>query len=110
MAAINLENVDWNAVANEVGDHTRNSSGMVDVIRKAARNMLKGDKEYSVAKIKHMLDAALNQDLEEGEEKYDVNWSTIKHALNADGFEEVEKNVYRLNPSAKKQAKKKVKF
>ena len=108
MANISLKNknIDWAAI--EAQTHSgKKSTGMVDVIRDAARQILASGNAYEIRKLQGMIGIALNQDVENDEDKVVVNWITVKYALtHADGFREIEKNVFVLDSTAKKPTKK----
>jgi len=103
--AAKLNNVDWNAIAAQVVSSKR-STGMVDTIRSACKEILSDGNEYTVNKLQNMIEIALNQEVAEGEEVA-VNWITVKYALtHSDGFKETEKNVFILDSSVKRPVKK----
>lgn len=104
-ANVNLKGINWNEIAEEVGEGGRKSSGMVAIIDQAAREIMSDGKPYTVNKIKNMIDLGLNKDLPEGEAKFDVNWSTVKHTLQKhDGFKQVgeDGNTFVLDSAVKK--------
>lgn len=105
MAAKKLINVDWNAIA-EQATSAKRSTGMVDVIRAAAKEIMSDGNAYEVRKLQKMIEIAMNTDVPD-EEKVVVHWITVKYGLlHADGFREVEKNTFILDSSVKRPAKK----
>lgn len=108
MAAINLKNknIDWAAIEAQTSSGKK-STGMVDVIRAAAKEIMANGNAYEIRKLQGMIGLALNQDVPEGEDKVVVNWITVSYALkHADGFREIEKNTFILDGTAKKPSKK----
>lgn len=106
MAAKSLIGMNWNEIAAQVTTAKR-STGMVDIIREAAKEIMADGKAVEVRKLQQMIEIAMNMDVEEDEDKTKVNWITVKYALvNADGFKEVSKNTFVYDPSVKKAAKK----
>jgi hypothetical protein len=105
MAAKKLINVDWNAIAAQAVSSKR-STGMVDTIREACKEILSDGQEYEVRKLQQMIEIAVNQDVPE-DEKVAVNWITVKYTLtHSGGFRESEKNVFVIDGSVKKPVKK----
>jgi hypothetical protein len=103
--AAKLGNVDWKAVEAQVQTSKR-STGMVDVIRTACREILADGEEYTVNKLQNMIQIALNDGVPE-DEKVAVNWITVKYTLlKSGGFRETEHNVFVMDSSVKKPAKK----
>jgi hypothetical protein len=105
MAAKKLINVDWKAIEAQTVSSKR-STGMVDTIREACKEILSDGEAYEVRKLQQMIQTALNEDVPE-EEKVAVNWITVKYTLtHAGGFREAEHNVFVMDSSVKKPAKK----
>ena len=105
MAAKKLINVDWKALESQVSESKR-STGMVDVIRAACKEILADGEPKEVRKLQGMINLAVNEDVPE-DEKVAVNWVTVKYTLQkSGGFREVDHNVFVLDSSVKKPAKK----
>jgi hypothetical protein len=103
MAAIDVKSINWNEIAEEVGEGGRKSSGMVEVIDQACREIMKTGKPYTINRLTNMIEMGLNQGLTEGEEKVKVNWSTVSHTMKThDGFKLVDDNTYVLDGAVKK--------
>ena len=103
--AAKLNNVDWTAIESQVQTSKR-STGMVDTIRSACKDILADGEPRTVNKLQNMIELALNQEVAEGEE-VQVNWITVKYALtHSDGFREQDKNTFVLDSSVKKPVKK----
>jgi len=103
--AAKLNNVDWKAVEAQVQTSKR-STGMVDVIRTACKEILADGEAYTVNKLQNMIEIALNEGVSE-DEKVAVNWITVKYTLvKSGGFKEVEKNTFILDDSVKRPVKK----
>lgn len=109
MATINttLKGIDWKNIASQV-PVSRKSTGMVDVIRSAAKEIMADGQAYEVRKLQGMIEIAMNQNVTNDEDKVAVNWVTVKYAItHADGFKETDvKNTFVYDASVKKPAKK----
>jgi hypothetical protein len=112
MAAIDIKaaikQVNWNEVKDEVSSGRKKSTDMVEVIESGARAIMADGKEYEVVRIQHLIEFALNKDAQEGDDKIAVNWITVRYVMDKkQGFREVSKNTFVLDPSYKKVATKK---
>lgn len=106
MAAKTLTGINWNEIAAQATTSKR-TTGMVDIIRKAAKEIMADGTEVEVRKLQKMIEIAMNMDAGEDDEKVVVNWITVKYALtNADGFRETSKNTFAYDPAVKKAPKK----
>jgi hypothetical protein len=103
--AAKLGNINWTDIESQVKESKR-STGMVDIIRSASKDILSDGEPRTVNKLQNMIELAMNQEVEEGQE-VQVNWITVKYALtHSDGFREVEKNLFTFDSSVKKPVKK----
>lgn len=105
MAAKKLINVDWKALEEQVGTSKR-STGTVELIREACKEIMADGKEYEIRKLQGMINLAVNDGVAD-EDKIAINWVTVKYTImKAGGFREVSKNTFVMDETVKKPAKK----
>ena len=86
MAAINISEINWTEIEEQVPEGGRKSSGMVDIIDRAARAIMKDGKPITVNRLQNIIQLGLNQGLED-DEKITIHWATVSHMLTKhDGF------------------------
>jgi len=103
---INAKNVDWNQVMTEVPVTGTKKSGIVSEIHKALAAILADGKPREVRTLQMWIEAGLNQDIVNDEDKVVVHWATVKHALSTGPYVQVEHNVFTNGGTIKPRGRK----
>lgn len=104
MAAINIKNVDWTEVMNIVGTSPSKKSGIVSIIHEALGVLLADGQPREVRTLQLWIEAGLNKDVAE-EDKIEVHWATVKHALKSGPYVEVSHNMFTNGGTVKPRGK-----
>ena len=93
MAANQINPAVWKEVMNTVSPLSSKKSGIVSVIHEALGVLLADGQPREVRTLQLWIEAGLNKDVAE-EDKVEVHWATVKHALKSGPYVEVSHNTF----------------